>query len=108
MRNVEQNIGVRVLVVLEFFEYTRADQVVPLYTVIYNIGTLTMTHRHDTITNLNWVPIHLISVVAAWMLFNRLGSRLVFNYYLLVYIKIKCSCVSRHIIPTYLYYCRHI
>lgn len=58
-----------------------------------------MTHRHDTITNLNWVPIHLISVVAAWMLFNRLVSRLVFNYYLLVYIKITCSCVSRHIIP---------
>lgn len=58
-----------------------------------------MTHRHDTITNLNWVPIHLISVVAASMLFNRLVSRLVFNYYLLVYIKITCSCVSRHIIP---------
>jgi len=67
-------------------------------TIVYNIGTLTMTLRHDTMTNLNWVPIHLISVVAAWMLFNRLVSRLVFNYYLLVYIKITCWCVSTHII----------
>lgn len=57
-----------------------------------------MTLRHDTMTNLNWVTIHLISVVAAWMLFNRLISRLVFNYYLLVYIKITCWCVSTHTI----------
>jgi len=89
MRNAERNIDVHVHVVLE---YPRADPV-PLYTIIYNIGTLTITLRHDTMTNLNWVPIDLISVVAAWMLFNRLVSRLVFNYYLLVYIKITCWCV---------------
>lgn len=95
MWNAERNIGVRVHVVLE---YTRVHRVVR-YFIYYNIQyLLTMTHRHDTITNLNWVPIHLISVVAAWMLFNRLISRLVFNYHLLVYIKIIFLCESIHIV----------